>query len=99
METLNKNWFAITLTAVVFGILGFLLGKQSNHQHCPIKNGPHEMIFMGGGPHKMIEGEKKYKIRTEDGKEIEWNEDIDIQKEEGKNGEKKVKIKVKAKEE
>ena len=56
-------------------------------------------MFMGGGPHKMIEGEKKYKIRTDDGKEIEWIEDIDIQKEDGKNGEKKVKIKVKAKEE
>jgi len=99
METLNKNWFAITLTAVVFGILGFLLGRQGNHQYCPMKNGPHEMMFMGGGPHKMIEGEKKYKIRTDDGKEIEWIEDIDIQKEDGKNGEKKVKIKVKAKEE
>ncbi len=37
METLNKNWFATTLTAVVFGILGFLLGKQSNHQHCLMK--------------------------------------------------------------
>ena len=41
-------------------------------------------------------------IKKEDGKEIEWIEDIDnvdIQKEVGENGEKKIKIQVKAKEE
>ncbi len=30
METLNKNWFAFTLVAVIFGLLGYLLGQQSN---------------------------------------------------------------------
>lgn len=30
METLNKNWFAFTLVAVIFGLLGFLLGRQVN---------------------------------------------------------------------
>ena len=38
METLNKNWFAFTLIAVIFGLLGFILGKQgagSHHQSCP----------------------------------------------------------------
>lgn len=29
METLNKNWFAVTLLAIVFFLLGFLIGKQS----------------------------------------------------------------------
>ena len=30
METLNKNWFAFTLVAIVFGLLGYLLGQQNN---------------------------------------------------------------------
>ena len=28
METLNKNWFAITLIAVIFFLLGFLIGRN-----------------------------------------------------------------------
>ena len=99
MEALNKIWFAITITAVVFGLLGFILGRQCNKQQCPMMNGPHKMMFMKGGPHKMMEGESMFMLKTEDGKEIEWIEDIDIQKEEGENGAKKIKIQVKAKEE
>ena len=79
MESLNKNWFAITLTAVVFGILGFLLGRQGKQQH---------MMFMKGGPDKMLGGKNMIMIKKEDGKEIEWIEDIeniDIQKEVGQN--------------
>jgi len=99
METLNKNWFIITLTAVVFGILGFLLGRQGKQHHqCPMMNGPHNMMFMEGGPHKMLGGKNMFMFKTEDGKKIEWIEDIDIQKEEGEDGEKKIKIQVKAKE-
>lgn len=99
METLNKNWFIITLTAVVFGILGFLLGRQGKQHHqCPMMNGPHNMMFMEGGPHKMLGSENMFMFKTEDGKKIEWIEDIDIQKEEGEDGEKKNKIQVKAKE-
>ena len=93
MESLNKNWFAITLTAVVFGILGFLLGRQGKQQN---------MMFMKGGPDKMLGGKNMIMIKKEDGKEIEWIEDIDnidIQKEVGENGEKKIKIQVKAKKE
>ena len=97
METLNKNWFTITLTAVVFGLIGFILGRQCNQQQCPMMNGPHKMMFMEGGPHKMMGGESKFMFKTDDGKEIEWIEDVDIQKEEGENGEKKIKIQVKAK--
>ena len=36
METLNKNWFAFTLIAIVFGLLGYLLGQQSSV--CPMHN-------------------------------------------------------------
>lgn len=51
METLNKNWFAFTLCAVVFGILGYLLGQQNAHnthrQHSgSMMSGEHEMIWM-----------------------------------------------------
>ena len=34
MESLNKNWFGFTLVAVIFGILGYLLGQQG-HKNCP----------------------------------------------------------------
>ena len=57
MESLNKNWFAITLTAVVFGILGFLLGRQGKQQH---------MMFMKGGPDKMLGGKNMIMIKKED---------------------------------
>ena len=33
MKSLNENWFAITLVAVIFVLLGFLIGKTSGkHQ-------------------------------------------------------------------
>ena len=31
MKTLNENWFAFSLIAVIFGLLGFLLGRSSGH--------------------------------------------------------------------
>ncbi|MBX7127300.1 MAG: hypothetical protein K1X47_16515 [Cyclobacteriaceae bacterium] len=31
METFNKNWLAILLVAVVFGTLGFLIGRVTGH--------------------------------------------------------------------
>jgi len=53
METLNKNWFAFTLVAVVFGLLGYLLGTQNAHSNRMELSGPlmmegeHEMIWKG----------------------------------------------------
>ncbi|MEY2963319.1 MAG: hypothetical protein RL754_580 [Bacteroidota bacterium] len=45
MKTLNENWFAFTLIAVIFGLIGFLLGRTTGH------HGPQGAIFMGGhGP-------------------------------------------------
>ena len=32
MKSLNKNWFLITMTAVVFGLLGYLLGNQNSQK-------------------------------------------------------------------
>ncbi len=33
MEAFNKNWLAILLIAVVFGTLGFLVGRTTRHHH------------------------------------------------------------------
>lgn len=57
METFNKNWFAILLTAVVFGLLGFLLGSREggnhNHSGCPMMKGQHTSFH-----DIMIDGDK-----------------------------------------
>lgn len=33
MESLNKNWLAILLIAVIFGVLGFLVGRTTHSHH------------------------------------------------------------------
>jgi hypothetical protein len=33
MENFNKNWLAILLIAVIFGTLGFLVGRTTGHGH------------------------------------------------------------------
>ncbi len=37
MENFNKNWLAILLVAVIFGTLGFLVGRSTggHHRHQP----------------------------------------------------------------
>ena len=82
METLNKNWFAFTLIAVIFGCIGFLLGNQN------------KMMFMDG---KMKAGKSMFMLKDLNDGEIEWIEDIDIKKEEGEDGKKKIRVEVKAK--
>jgi|TARA_B100000767_G_scaffold70536_1_gene67147 hypothetical protein len=75
LETLNKNWFAFTLIAVIFGLLDFILVKQgagSHYQSCPAM----PMMLM-----KHLDGV--------DMKDM----DLAINKEPGKNGEKKIKVK------
>lgn len=58
MKSLNENWFAFTLIAVIFGILGFLLGRTTGHHGH--KGMPHMM--MGDG-HVM----KKAMFITDEG--------------------------------
>lgn len=41
MENFNKNWLAILLIAVVFGTLGFLLGRTTGHDR------PQRMMWTG----------------------------------------------------
>ncbi|MBC8307857.1 MAG: hypothetical protein H8E55_70355 [Pelagibacterales bacterium] len=53
METLNKNWFAITLIAVIFFLLGFLIGrnigpKPQMHKVMVKKNMAHQMDVSKG---------------------------------------------------
>jgi len=69
MKTLNENWFAFTLIAVIFGILGFLLGRTTGH-HGP-KGVPHMM--MGEG-HVM----KKAMFISDDGEIHDLMGDIDM---------------------
>ena len=69
MKTLNENWFAFTLIAVIFGILGFLLGRTTGH-HGP-KGMPHMM--MGEG-HVM----KKAMFISDDGEVHDLMGDIEM---------------------
>ena len=69
MKSLNENWFAFTLIAVIFGILGFLLGRTTGH-HRP-KVMPHMM--MGEG-HVM----KKAMFITDEGEVHDLMGDLDV---------------------
>ena len=72
MENFNKNWLLILLVAVIFGTLGFLVGRTTGH------GGHHRMMKMHGGDMKELQikveddGEGIVKIDTimKDGKQI-----------------------------
>lgn len=60
----NENWFIITLTAVVFGLIGYLFGKQCQKNQCPI---------MAKGMHKThaihtekMDGDKVYVWKSDE---------------------------------
>jgi len=78
MKTLNENWFAFTLIAVIFGILGFLLGRTTGH-HGP-KGMPHMMMSEG---HVM----KKAMFISEDGEVHDLMGDMDVEVIKGHDGE------------
>ena len=83
MKQLNENWFAITLIAVIFGLLGFLLGKQQSHP--PMKQGAIHMKKMG---EKGLSRMMMHKDIGKDGN-VEVNIDTII-----KNGEKHISVRV-----
>ncbi|MFN0187984.1 MAG: hypothetical protein ACKVQV_04725 [Bacteroidia bacterium] len=73
MENFNKNWLLILLTAVIFGALGFLLGRTTG------SDGHYRMMKMRDGEMKELQisvddddGEGIVKIDTikKDGKQI-----------------------------
>ena len=78
MKTLNENWFAFTLIAVIFGILGFLLGRTSG----PAAMKPHP--FIKGKGHVITETDT-WITSDSDELEILKNMNVDvIHNEEGK---------------
>ncbi len=86
MKSLNENWFAFTLIAVIFGILGFLLGRTSGH-HGP-KGMPHMMMGEGHVMKKAMfitdEGEV-HDLMGDFGGDVMKNMDIEVIK--GDDGE------------
>jgi hypothetical protein len=78
MKSLNENWFAFTLIAIIFGILGFLLGRTSG----PAAMGPHPFIKEKG--HVITETDS-WIISDADEIEVLKNMNVDvIHNEEGK---------------
>ena len=59
MKSLNKNWFLITMTAVVFGLLGYLLGNQNSQKRPRMMEGPRalHMEHMKGSDMIMFESD------------------------------------------
>ena len=88
METLNKNWFAFTLVAVIFGSIGYLLGKQSK-MNCPMMNKHHKMMILDD---KMKSSKSMFMLKDLDLNDGDIEIDIDsIVESDGK----KVKVMVK----
>ena len=76
MENFNKNWLIILLVAVIFGTLGFLVGRTTGH------GGEHRMMRMHGNDMDKVnievevdgEGDDETIVKTDtimkDGKQI-----------------------------
>lgn len=95
METLNKNWFAFTLVAVIFGLFGFLLGRQPNSPKKCSQMSASKCVTTAHTPHAAM-----MKMMGKDGVFIipegsENIEDIDIKEETGKDGEKRIEVRLK----
>jgi hypothetical protein len=73
MENFNKNWLAILLIAVVFGVLGFLVGRVTAHPPRPM------MWTQKDGMEKKVD----VKIETDD-TEMEGEVSIDTVVKDGK---------------
>lgn len=72
MKSLNENWFAITLTAVIFGLLGFLIGRQNTHHQCP-------MMMDGPGMHiNKMKGHDVFMWKSDEEMPFGMPGDIDI---------------------
>lgn len=70
MENFNKNWLAILLIAVVFGTLGFLLGRTTGHPHYKEKR----MMLKQKGQ-SMDSVEIKVDIETDGSEDVEVTTD------------------------
>lgn len=88
METLNKNWFAFTLIAVIFAALGYFFGKQNKTHHCCAMQ-KHAKCSVVSQKHHMIKPHKN----------DESIKNVEIEEMENENGDKTIKVKVKKEEE
>jgi len=62
MENLNKNWMLILLVAVIFGTLGFLLGRVTGPHHPP------RMMWVEKEAHGMNDSTQlEIKVEMKDG--------------------------------
>ena len=86
MKTLNDNWFVITLTAVVFGLLGYLLGAQNNSKSCPVM--AKCPMIQHKNPHKMMMWHDRTGSIHEKDIQVEIDSFV-------KDGEKQIKVMVK----
>ena len=73
MKSLNKNWFLITMTAVVFGLLGYLLGNQNSQKVPRMMEGPRglHMEHMKGSDMIMFESDGAMMLGEDGNIEIE----------------------------
>ena len=97
MENLNKYWFSHLLIAVIFGLLGFLLGRQG-HPPKPNKACAAQCSKMMQWHHQGATSEKSEMIFIPDGAAVESIENIDVKKIKGNKGEQKVQVRIKTKE-
>ena len=73
MKSLNENWFPITLIAVVFGLIGYLIGTNSSKHHCPMMGDmDNHKIFM-----KKMHGMDSFSWSSDD--KVFFSEDGDIE--------------------
>lgn len=70
MENFNKNWLAILLIAVIFGTLGFLVGRTTGHPRHEAKR----MMWKQKG-HPMDSVEIKVDVDTEGSVDVEVTTD------------------------
>ena len=84
METLNKNWFAFTLVAVIFGSIGYLLDKMNF-----MMNKHHKMMILDD---KMKSSKSMFMLKDLDLNDGDIEIDIDSIVE---SDSKKVKVMVK----
>ena len=73
MKNINENWFIITLTAVVFGLIGYLFGKQRQKNQCPMM--AKEMHKTHAMHMEKMDGDKVYVWKSD---EMIDNENLEI---------------------
>lgn len=102
MKSLNENWFVVTLIAVIFGVLGYLLGSRTTHQSCKMHGGDNPMHMEIHKKHTMgSEGENVFIWKSDEGEELKLGEHSAVEivvDTTAAGGEKKIRVMVKTEE-